>query len=250
MGIVYNIQVYTQYKWKHFACPHCSMLAGQGSFFCKQPRSLPEDMSCHFKGTLYCNVFCLELCQLMIWFLYRFEIDLSNESNSLGAHRESTTNIFDMFVCFGLQINVLESLRDWSIAVGINAATSVIFLSIYTQYTVRHIYNYIYTKYIQYIYIFTICTYTYDHIYNISRTHIYILITCSHHVFLHLCFTGSKDTPRQSQKSAPSSPSPVKAGRQAIVTGGVDLQVAWKLYAKRTLGMIGFGCFFSAIQGD
>ncbi len=184
------------------------------------------------------------LCQLIIWFLYRFEIDLSNESNSLGAHRESTTNIFDMFVCFGLQINVLESLRDWSIAGWGSMQQQVSSFWVYIH-NICHIYNYIYTKYIQYIY----NMYIYIRSYIQYITYTYILITCSHHVFLHLCFTGSKDTPRQSQKSAPSSPSPVKAGRQAIVTGGVDLQVAWKLYAKRTLGIIGFGCFFRNPRG-
>ena len=171
-------------------------------------------------------------------FVQVFRLTCQNTQTHWVLTGSPPTNMFDMFVYFGLQINFLESLGDWSIAGGINAATTVIFLR-------KHIYAIHTRSYIQHIYLH-IYIYTYIHIYIYifiySGIYIHIDIPCSHDVFLHLSFTWSKDTP-QSQKDAPSSRSAAKPGRQAIVAGGVDLQVAWKLHAKRTLGMIGFGSF-------
>ena len=183
-----------------------------------------------------------------------FQIDLSKYSNSLGAHREPPDQHVWYVCLFWFADQFLGESRRLKHSGGDQCSNNCHLFEetylcnthtiVYTAHIFTYIHIYIYT----YIHIYI---YTYIHIYIYifiySGIYIHIDIPCSHDVFLHLSFTWSKDTP-QSQKDSPSSRSAAKPGRQAIVAGGVDLQVAWKLHAKRTLGMIGFGSFLVSIN--
>ena len=170
-----------------------------------------------------------------------FQIDLSKYSNSLGAHREPPDQHVWYVCLFWFADQFLGESRRLKHSGGgsMQQQLSSFRGNISMQYTHDRIYS-------TYIYIYTYI-HIYIYIFIYSGIYIHIDIPCSHDVFLHLSFTWSKDTP-QSQKDSPSSRSAAKPGRQAIVAGGVDLHVAWKLHAKRTLGMIGFGSFLVSIN--
>ena len=108
-------------------------------------------------------------------FVQVFRLTCQNTQTHWVLTGSPPTNMFDMFVYFGLQINFLESLGDWSIAGGINAATTVIFLR-------KHIYAIHTRSYIQHIYLH-IYIYTYIYISLYILVFIYILIYHVHMMF-------------------------------------------------------------------